>query len=253
MYKKNEAYATLLFTMWTAKLQHADRTKDENEGYKGIPIFAGYKLHETSYTVLTKYLSNPQARILVLGAGAGAFDQRLIDNGYTNILAVEYHKELYRPKAEVISRDLNQDFNNLGTFDVVIAIEIIEHLENHFHFVRQIKDLLNDDGIALITTPNVESPISRIKFFLRGDLSCFTKSEILHTGHINPIFKNIFVTHLASAGMYVREIAYSTSLWDMKQFSGFSQKIFMIVFRCMTLFMRNATGGQLSIFVIAKK
>ncbi len=239
--------------MWTAKLQHNNRTEGSDEGYKGIPIFAGYKLHETSFKIFTKYCKDTNARILVLGAGAGAFDQRLIDHNFKNILAVEYHKEIYRPDAEVVSRDLNEDFNDLGLFDVVIAIEIIEHIENHFHFVRQIKDLLKDDGVALITTPNVESPISRIKFFLRGDLSCFTPHEISDTGHINPIFKNIFVAHLKSCGLRLREVAYSTTLWDMNQFSGITQKLSMIVFRIMSLVMRNKTGGQLSIFVISKE
>ncbi len=238
--------------MWTATFQHNKREKSGETGYKGIPIFAGYMLHEKSFEVFTRYVSDKKARILILGAGAGAFDQRLIDNGYSNILAVEYYKDIYVPKMEVVSRDLNEDFNDLGIFDVVIAIEIIEHIENQFHFMRQVNDLLASDGFALVTTPNVESVISRIKFFLRGYLSCFSPSEVTETGHINPVFLPIFRTHLKSIGLKLSEVTYSTYLWDFNQFSGFPQKFYMCIFRAISLIIKNNQDGQLSIFVCQK-
>lgn len=238
--------------MWTESLQHNKRGDDKNTGYKGIPIYAGYNLHEKSFEVFKKYITDKNARILILGAGGGAFDQRLIDNGYTNILAVEYHKELYVPESEVISRDLNNDFSDLGGFDVIVAIEIIEHLENQFHFMRQVEGLLKKGGYALVTSPNVESTISRIKFFLRGDLSCFTKSEITDTGHINPVFKYIFTTHLSVIRMSLVEHTFSTTLWDIKQFSGLKQKTLMFLFKVLSIFMINKSGGQLSIFIVKK-
>lgn len=238
--------------MWTATLQHKTRGTSDGGGYKGIPIFAGYKLHEKAFELFTHYVPNKKARVLILGAGAGAFDQRLIDHGYTNLLAVEYHKDLYIPKSEVVSKDLNKDFDDLGAFDAVVAIEIIEHIENHFHFVRQIKGVLKPLGVALITTPNVESPISRIKFFLRGDLSCFSEKEVRDTGHINPIFTYIFKTHLEAVGLVLLQHAYSTTLWDKKQFSGWKQRIIMALFRALTVLMKNTSGGQLSLFVCKK-
>jgi hypothetical protein len=118
--------------------------------------------------------------------------------------------------------------------------------------VRQIRDLLKSEGVALITSPNVESPISRIKFFLRGDLSCFSKAEVTGTGHINPLFKYIFTTHLEAQGMKLLKHTFSTSLWDQKQFSGFSQKLYMAIFRVLTLFIKNPTDGQLSIYICKK-
>ena len=239
--------------MWTAKFQHNKRGESPETGYKGMPIFAGYMLHEKSFEVFTRYVSDKKAKILILGAGSGAFDQRLIDNGYSNILAVEYYKLMYLPKAEVVSRDLNKNFNDLGTFDVIVAIEIIEHLENHFHFMRQVNNLLVKGGVALITTPNVESLISRIKFFLRGDLSCFSMREVEETGHITPLFSHIFKKYLKVIGMNLVEVTYSTTLWNMKQFTTIQQKIIMILFRLISLFMRNKGGGQLSIFVCKKE
>lgn len=240
--------------MWTENLQHKNRTIPEaHNGYKGIPIYAGYNLHQKSFEVFTKYVPDKSARILILGAGSGAFDQRLIDNGYNNLLAVEYHKDLYIPKSEVISLDLNKDFDNLGKFDAIVAMELIEHLENHFHFLRQLKSVLNHDGTVLITTPNVESKISRIKFFLRGDLSYFTKKEVTDTGHINPLFKYIFETHLNAMGMELKQHTFAAKLWNKNQFIGLKQKLSMCLFRGLSLLMIGDTGGQLSILIVQNK
>ncbi|MBK9098368.1 MAG: class I SAM-dependent methyltransferase [bacterium] len=39
-------------------------------------------------------------------------------------------------------------------FDLIIATEVIEHLENPFEFLKDCKKILNQDGKILLTTPN---------------------------------------------------------------------------------------------------
>ncbi len=74
--------------------------------------------------------------------------------------------------------DLNEDFSKLGKFDAIIALEIIEHIENQFHFIRCIKKLLSDKGILFLSTPNVESTFSRAKFYFFGRLHFFSKEPL---------------------------------------------------------------------------
>ena len=50
--------------------------------------------------------------------------------------------------------DVKNIKNRYGTFDVIIAGELIEHLKNPGVFVEHCKSLLNNGGIFILTTPN---------------------------------------------------------------------------------------------------
>jgi SAM-dependent methyltransferase len=55
-----------------------------------------------------------------------------------------------------------------GTFDAVISTEGIEHLENHFAFLREACRVLRPGGWLLLTTPNIGALRSRVRFFGSG-------------------------------------------------------------------------------------
>lgn len=53
-------------------------------------------------------------------------------------------------------------------FDVVFCTEGIEHLENHFSFLREIRRILKPRGFLILTTPNITALRSRVRFFGSG-------------------------------------------------------------------------------------
>ena len=55
------------------------------------------------------------------------------------------------------------EFNLPKKYDLIIAIELIEHIENPFHFVREIAKSLNPNGQAILTSPNILSIRSRFR------------------------------------------------------------------------------------------
>ena len=55
-----------------------------------------------------------------------------------------------------------------GSFDAVFSIEGIEHLENHFAFLRESHRVLRPGGCLIVTTPNILSLRGRIRFFGSG-------------------------------------------------------------------------------------
>jgi 2-polyprenyl-3-methyl-5-hydroxy-6-metoxy-1,4-benzoquinol methylase len=59
-----------------------------------------------------------------------------------------------------------------GAFDLVLSIEGIEHLENPSAFVREVHRLLRPGGIFLLTTPNIASLRSRIRYFGGSFYNC---------------------------------------------------------------------------------
>ena len=55
-----------------------------------------------------------------------------------------------------------------ASFDAVFSIEGIEHLENRFNFLREAHRILKPGGLLIITTPNIVSLRSRVRFLGSG-------------------------------------------------------------------------------------
>jgi 2-polyprenyl-3-methyl-5-hydroxy-6-metoxy-1,4-benzoquinol methylase len=59
-----------------------------------------------------------------------------------------------------------------ASFDVILCIEGIEHLEDAFAFLRENWRLLKRGGILIVSTPNIISLRSRMRFFGSGFYNC---------------------------------------------------------------------------------
>jgi 2-polyprenyl-3-methyl-5-hydroxy-6-metoxy-1,4-benzoquinol methylase len=55
-----------------------------------------------------------------------------------------------------------------ASFDVVLSVEGIEHLENPFAYLRELRRLLKPGGTLVLTTPNIACLRSRVRFFASG-------------------------------------------------------------------------------------
>src|SRR3989339_239987 len=72
-------------------------------------------------------------------------------------------------------------------FDVIVCSEIIEHIENPWKLFRDVKKHLKESGLFVLTTPNIQSSFSKLKFLFLGYFHWFTPN--CFSFHINPIFK----------------------------------------------------------------
>lgn len=162
------------------------------EYYRGFLMKADTGLHEQ---ISDKLLSAvpPPARILDLGAGEGALSARLKDIGYS-VVAVDVDGSSFKCSGvafEQINFDEPGHFNkfserNESAFDAVLSIEVIEHVEDQWTYVRQLLRMVKPLGMLLITTPNISSWLSRFLFFFTGKFSSFDDHGLTY-GHINPI------------------------------------------------------------------
>lgn len=55
-----------------------------------------------------------------------------------------------------------------GWFDAAFSIEGIEHLEDRFSYLRELHRVLKSGGTLILTTPNIVSVRSRVRFFGSG-------------------------------------------------------------------------------------
>jgi hypothetical protein len=78
---------------------------------------------------------------------------------------------------------LDTDYLDLGgtKFELITAIEVIEHLENPGRLLSAVATYLDDDGYFLMTTPNIHSLLCRFRFFVTGQLKQFdSKGDQTH-------------------------------------------------------------------------
>jgi 2-polyprenyl-3-methyl-5-hydroxy-6-metoxy-1,4-benzoquinol methylase len=162
------------------------------EYYKGLLMKADIGLHEQIITHIKKNVP-AGSTILDFGAGEGAFSLRLKDNGY-NVIAFDMDKAHFKADGVEfyqVNFNLPEEIDQMKTkyafhFDAIIGLEVIEHVENPWEYIRLIKSMLKPNGHIIITTPNITYWLSRFKFLFTGKFLGFD-TENLSYGHINPI------------------------------------------------------------------
>ncbi len=130
------------------------------------------------------------ARALDLGAGSGALAERLQAAGF-RVTAADL-TNYFELTAEFVKLDFNDpgfESTLSAEFDLITSVEVIEHLENPTAFLRSISRLLKPNGVAILTTPNVENVPARLKFLLRGEVRAMDKNA---PEHVTPIHLDLF-------------------------------------------------------------
>lgn len=72
-------------------------------------------------------------------------------------------------------------------YDFIFAIEVLEHIENPRHFLREVYRILKPNGRFIMSTPSVDSLRSKISYLLRGYFPPFCEHDYKGSGHISPI------------------------------------------------------------------
>jgi len=167
-------------------------------------------VHDKVLDLIIQHLDK-NSEILDLGAGEGEFSRRLIEKDFKAIPVDGFDIYWRNSQIPLIIANLDGEFASTVSpsgkqFDAIVAIEIIEHLENPYLFLRECAKLLKPNGLLFVTSPNVESITSRIIFLYTGRLIGFGKVETLRPAHITPLFKWKFDLALEEAGFeYVWE------------------------------------------------
>lgn len=175
--------------------------------YKGIFVHAAPGLHEA---VLDHIQAAPTAsgrRALELGCGSGALTQRLSDNGF-GVRAVDLELDGYQAEADALAMDLNEDFAaRLGDrdYDLIVAIELLEHLENPHHFLRQVKSMMTSETRLWVSFPNLYLHMSTWKFLRDTSFISWNIQQYWETGHQTLLPGWLFEQHLKKSGLEVED------------------------------------------------
>jgi 2-polyprenyl-3-methyl-5-hydroxy-6-metoxy-1,4-benzoquinol methylase len=158
--------------------------------YKGKRDGAVTGLHEQTIELICL----PNAHILDVGSYDGALAARLEDKGFV----VDTVDIAGKPTYKIDLNNFSWEIPN--KYDYIIACEVIEHLENPRAFLRNISKCLKSSGTIILSTPNIENPISKLRFLMGGKFSLFDDDALVY-GHITPISSFQMKTHIEAAGL----------------------------------------------------
>lgn len=171
---------------------------------------AGIYTHEVVATLLDPPNGLP---VLDLGAGIGNFTAFLDGAGY-RVTAVDIDKDDYEraglSSAPFLASNLDEGLPSMeGPIGGVVAIEIIEHLENPLRLVREVAEVLVDGGWFIVTTPNISSVGSQLERMVRGHDSGFDDYSYSANGHISPVSLTQLERMGARVGLVVETATYN--------------------------------------------
>jgi methionine biosynthesis protein MetW len=100
-------------------------------------------------------------RVLDVGCASGALGATLRERDGVEVVGIEgdpaYAADARRQLDQVVEADLDafDDWESLGRFDCVIAADVLEHLRDPWTVLRSAAGLLDRDGAAVVSLPNV--------------------------------------------------------------------------------------------------
>lgn len=172
------------------------------------------KTNEVVFKLITSRINN-ECKILDFGAGRGYMAQKVGD--YLESINLKPEDHLYACevapqhfqynsiKCQKILPDSIIPFND-DTFDVIYAIEVIEHTPRPYDLLCQAYKKLKKGGCLIFSAPNILHFQSRIKFLLTGygemfgALSSDSKNAGRICGHIMPLNYSHFHYGLKKCG-----------------------------------------------------
>lgn len=107
-----------------------------------------------------------EKKILDVGCGSGYLCKYALEHGASHSSGIDILSPpgySGREKWEFLKLDLDSQWadefkkSEVNQFDIVLAFDIIEHLNSPFQFLKSCLSLLSPDGVLVLTTPNTSS------------------------------------------------------------------------------------------------
>ena len=155
----------------------------------------------------------PGARLLDVGCGGGALWPAVRRHfaGYTGVDVVRY--EGFPDDGEFYAADLESGAVPLPdeSFDVVAAVETIEHLDGPRRFVRELVRLVKPGGWLIVTTPNQLSLSSLLCLLRRGQFQAFQEGPGLYPAHLTALLEADLLRIARENGLEGARVHYTDS------------------------------------------
>ena len=169
-----------------------------------------------------------QKRVLDLGCANGSLLEFLRSQEYLHTYGADIEDFLTRGRPTEEFRAVDLNFESLpwpdGHFQGVSAVEVYEHLENPFHFVRGGARVLGG-GVLILTTPNPNHFFNKLSFLKNGEFYRFSERNDHITLLTPPVFRKCILKYftLVETHYWKGEFPYrwfSRFHWPSNKFFG---------------------------------
>lgn len=146
--------------------------------------------------------------VLDAAAGSGYMTDWLAAQG-ARVTPVDVSEAGWRlPAVPLHVADLNLPLPfEAGRFDAAVSVETIEHLENPFQFLRELARVTKPGGLIVVTTPNVHSIRSRLKYLVCSLPTLFEYVADDNMGqHITPVSMGTFLYAFRQDGVTLEAV-----------------------------------------------
>lgn len=136
----------------------------DDESYLATSDIRGTSNYRQVIKLIDKF-SNNRGSLLEIGAGSGGLLD-ILKHEFGHIHGVEPSKKFCQFAKEQYGLVLdNIGYENISEnrkYDVILALDVIEHVVSVRHFMYKVFQLLTDEGIVIVSTPNKNSLTARL-------------------------------------------------------------------------------------------
>ncbi|MEZ5977841.1 MAG: class I SAM-dependent methyltransferase [Planctomycetota bacterium] len=203
----------------------ADVATGEKSATAGGRLKPGSISHpETSRRVLDvlEPVVAAQGRVADVGCGRGHFSAMLLDalesrgtkDAAAHVFPVDAFPQ-YFEIADLECRQAGADGRvplDDAAVDAAVSIEVIEHVEDQFAFVRELARITRPGGLVVVSTPNVHHVSSRLRSLLWGFPQLYDPLPLSKDdprflgGHVHPIHPYFLCYVAHRAGLVVEDV-----------------------------------------------
>ena len=176
-------------------------------------------IHSTTVNIL---YSLTKGKLLDVPAGEGALAKRLIEIGF-DVSCCDLYTEIFR------LRDVEIKRGNLDgvlpyeddSFDYVVCVEGLEHIENPQQAMREFNRILKPNGHLIVSVPNIMNIEERLKWAMNGYTSHFKPLSHEYLEGIRKEFGS-----MEEMALHVNPIGYSELRYILEKNNFGIQKVY---------------------------
>jgi SAM-dependent methyltransferase len=176
--------------------------------------------HEAIHETVEKILrSEPRGKILDVPAGEGALAVRLKNAGF-EVFCCDLYPQIFKLEDVEIRRgnlDSSLPYED-KSFDFIVCVEGLEHIENPANAIREFARLLRENGMLIVSVPNILNIEERLKWLFNG-----------YTSHFKPLSSEALADikqefgEMEEIALHVNPIGYSEVRFLLEK-NGFELK-----------------------------